>query len=468
MSITSTHDLYPNLASQFEQRIQQTWNSSSVGERRIGPELKFPLVDKNGFAVSRKIVDSLWEFLQKRGWSPRVDAITNTITGASFPGPHNDTIAGCETGYCKIEFSIAHDNSLIQLDKVVQTICSLLAEFSEQHSVYFLGYGIQPRSAPDQSLLIEQTRTSVWDDVCPSNTVLSKEQGGDLALFTVNAGSHVHCSVHPDEAISVVTVLNGFASAILALTANSSICNDILPSGNHCISEQFWDWWIPSQGRSGIPEEMFTSMEHYIRKIFQFAPVYTIRDGEPLLLSRYATMHEYLHTDNPHALTLDGKEIAITPDEFDIAMHNSLYWYCARISKYFTVELRCCDQQPVGEFLTIAALTLGLIENNNAAAEYMNSFSWNDIRKARLEACRSGLSGTVGDSLLLTMAKECLALAREGLLQRKLGEEKYLSPLFTRLEKRQNPSQELLADFPDMDSTSVQEFIARTAIKRSR
>lgn len=427
------------LESTFLERIEQTWNASGTAERRIGPELKFPLVTPDGQAAPRETVDRLWDFLSQRGWTPEIDNLTGVINGVSKPGECNPSRGGCETGFCKIEFSLAHSNSLVSLQQDVDELLSHLAAFSREEQVRFLGYGIHPFTPPGQHLLIKQTRTSVWDHVCPSNTVLPPEEGDDVNLFTVNAGSHVHCSVSPHEAVDVVNLLNSVAPVFLALTANSPVWKGTL-TDDHCVSEQFWDWWKPSQGRSGIPDHRFENLSDYLNTVLSLKPMYILREDAPCFLPAYERFLDYWQQENADATSLAGAPLEVTPEEQDLGLHNSLYWYCARISKYFTVELRCCDQQPIDSLLSISAMVTGLLENRENVATLMERYSWDDIRKARLNACKHGLQGTIGPDRLSDIANQCLILANEGLMVRGKGEDICLHPLLERAAQQQNPA----------------------------
>jgi len=190
-------------------------------ERRIGLEMKFPFVDKEGRAAPFSAVSALWEHLQQHGWEPVRDWSSGNVVGARIPGEHNDTVASCETGYCKAEFSLAHVSNLHDIQRDVLRLRELLRPFCETHRVHFLGFGIQPLTPPSRHLLMKKSRSSVWEKVFKSNNHIPEQDGDDVHLFTINAATHVHVSVSQEEAIPLVNVLNGFAGAQIAVMANS-------------------------------------------------------------------------------------------------------------------------------------------------------------------------------------------------------------------------------------------------------
>ena len=70
------------IVEHFVDGFRQAAAARDAAGRRIGAELKFPLVDANGEAAPREAVNSLWRFLAERGWSPVVDKLTDQVVGA--------------------------------------------------------------------------------------------------------------------------------------------------------------------------------------------------------------------------------------------------------------------------------------------------------------------------------------------------------------------------------------------------
>jgi len=73
------------------------------------------------------------------GWSAQRER--DRLTGATRPGEMNDTVASCETGYCKAEFSLAHTGDLHAMAKQVDE-CVFNGDTS---STYFGHFGIIPK-----------------------------------------------------------------------------------------------------------------------------------------------------------------------------------------------------------------------------------------------------------------------------------------------------------------------------------
>ncbi len=430
--------IYRHFLDAFGRAAQQC----ADGERRIGAELKFPLVRPDGEAAGRRTVRRLWKYLACRGWEPVEDTATGRIVGARKPGERNHTVASCETGYCKTEFSLAHVANLFDLREAIADLRQDLLPFAEGNDVLFLGYGIHPVSPPGADLAMRKSRTGVWDKVFGSNRHIPEEKGDDFHLFTINAASHVHVSAGREEAVPAVTVLNGFAGAQIALTAHSSIWRGRIDPEYRCVAEKFWDWWMPDRNRVGVPKKPFEDLRDYVCTVARLRPVFVRRQGRPVLLRAYKSFAEYFARERAVGEDLQGAEVEVSPRKEDLEMHNTCYWYNARISRHYTVENRVNDQQPPEDLPCIAALTLGLMSALPAAAEEVAAHPWNDLREGRDSACRRGLEGRAGEMPLSRLAGRVLELAERGLRERGLGEEVFLEPLEQRLKRGGCPARE--------------------------
>lgn len=431
------------IREQFIRQFHRAVAGRHNGCRRIGAELKFPLVQLDGSAAGRETVDALWAYLAARGWLPVSDAVTGRVVGCTKPGERNDHVAGCETGYCKTEFSLAHVADLNALEHVCNLLRAELKPFADAHRVRFLGYGIHPVTPPGKDLMLKKVRASVWEKAVPSNQCIAKEDGDDVQLFTVNAGSHVHLSVDAEEAVRAVNVLCGFAGPQIALAAHSNVWRG-RPDGRYkAVSEKLWDWWEPARDRAGVPPAPFESLEHYADCIGRMRPIYAKRDGMPIVLTKYDTFTEYYAMTAAEGNDVDGKPVQLTPMPEDLDLHNSCYWYTARISRYFTVENRIFDQQPPDALLAPAALSLGLISALDEAEEELRQYEWDTLRAARESACRDAMAGQLAGRSLAEAATGMLAVAREGLKRRRLGEERFLAPLEQRLRTGRCPADEV-------------------------
>jgi gamma-glutamylcysteine synthetase len=445
----------------FVDGFEKAKESRISGERRIGAELKFPLVKDSGKSADQDTVSSLWRFLQERDWDQVKDTMTGDVVGASKQGERNNTIASCETGVSKVEFSLAHVADLFELEKSIHDLRRQVRAFCEENWVYLLGYGIQPVTRPSKKLLFKKTRTSVWDKVFGANHFVPEKDGDDVCLFTVNAASHVHVDVAPDEAVMAINVLNGFSSAQVALTANSNIWLGRIDPRYKCVSEKLWDWWMPDSNRVGVPRRPFKDLQDYARTVSELPPVYVKRLGRPIILRNYTSFKDYYYTGRAVGTDPEDRDVSLVPVPEDIDLHNTCYWYNARLSRHFTVENRANDQQPPDDLICIAALTLGLLSSLGESWEVVRTYDWEGLRNARESACRLGLEGVVANQTLTEFASKMVELADEGLKKRGIGEEVFLNPLKERLDRQTCPADDAAEMF---EAGGVESLIAKRRI----
>ncbi len=301
--------------SQFMGCFRDALDGRKHQGRRIGAELKFPLVNRDdGTAVEHEMVDKLWQYLADRGWSTVDDDASGKVVGATHPGEHNETVASCETGYCKTEFSLAHVGNLFDLEESLEWLRDELRPFARENEVYFLGYGIQPVTPPGEDLLMQDGRSSVWDSVFGSNRHIPEHRGVDFHLFTINSDNHVHVSVdEEEEAIRTVNVLNGFSGAQIAISAHSNIWRGRIDPDYKCITEKFWDWWMEDANRVGVPEKPFEDPRDYVETIARMKPVYVKRDGEPVVLEGHESFRDYYTSERTRGQDANGNEVELAP-----------------------------------------------------------------------------------------------------------------------------------------------------------
>jgi glutamate--cysteine ligase len=96
------------------------------------------------------------------------------------------------------------------------------------------------------------------------------------------------------------------------------------------------------------------------------------------------------------------------------------------------LEMRGADAGSPAMMVAKPAFWVGLIYDDaaqKAAAALVREWSLEAIRALRLDAPRLGLRATIGGRTLREVALDALAIARDGLRARGLGEETYLAPL---------------------------------------
>lgn len=405
---------------------------SLAGKRGVGMEAKFCLVDSRGGAVEERHLQGLFESLERKGWTAARDANLGILTGASKPGESCPALISTGTGHCKVEFSVPYGRTLQELESSYSGMARDSKAYADRHGIRFLCLGVHPVTEPSSSLVQKKSRHVFWDQAFRTRLV---------HLFALTADCQVHVDVKPEEVHDAVNVFQGLTGAQIALTANATVWKGAVDPEYLDVREAFWDWWLPDEERAGVVSSPFGSIEAYVDLLSSLRPVFVERDGRSLGIYHYPSFKDYFFSrEKPWGLTPEGEKVFLEPREEDIDLHDTFSWYTARLSRYCTLENRANCQQPPEDVMAIPAMTLGLMENLAGALAVMGEHDWASLRGSRQDAVRMGMKATIDGRPLTGLCREVLEAAEEGLVLRGHDEERYLAPLWERLEEEACPA----------------------------
>ena len=86
---------------------------------------------------------------------------------------------------------------------------------------------------------------------------------------------------------------------------------------------------------------------------------------------------------------------------------------------------------------------------DNDTTLYHNGYNQSELRKLFV---RSELPEFINQDKVYALAEKIVNISREGLKQRGLGEERFLSPLYERIETRTNPAKSMTARLKNGES----------------
>jgi glutamate--cysteine ligase len=440
------------------ERFRKAEETRKGEPRQLALELKFPLVTrKSGEAASREMVAELWSRLAERGWQPMTDSHTGECVGATRADDAGTDVLSSATGYAVIELSTAPGPSLDALRRRVRDSLDPVVEFCRERRLLLLGHGIHPVTPPDAELLTSKGRNAFWDDI-----FTRRDPEARVHLFTATAASQAHVDIHSEEAGDALLAFNGLAPAEIALNANSGVWGREVDDSYKCVHESFWDRWMPEEDRVGMPAARPDSLADYVRHLVGLRPVYVEREGRPIMVPQCRSFEEYGQSEEVIGESPEGESVAVSPAPEDFELHLTFCWHNARVSRYCTLENRVNCQQPMDAMLAVGALTLGLAERLPAARTLVESYDWQDLRAARLDAMRNGLGARVGDEPIERLCGEMLEIARDGLRARGQRGETYLNPLWRRMGQKRCPADVAASHFR---REGVEGVLDRFAIK---
>ncbi len=414
----------------------------------IGIECELPIVTWQGKAVSLKVLENLFFYLEEEGFELKQDEYSNRITAATRVNPTSaltynyctDTIT-TDLGFSTLEIALAPQENLFIVQAQLSKLLLLVLNYFDSQNCRLLGYGIQPFTSPSKQLMVPHKRYNFIGRTS-GNKIVPKLDGKDYDLLTVSASNQCHVEVSLEEAIPAVNVLNALSGLQIALQANSPIWKGQIDPKYKANRELFWNYCFPDRlNQAGIPSK-FKDMEAYVENLMSFKSQRVIRNKKPYRIVTNNTFQEFINGEKP-TIGEDrfGNQKIIEPQVTDIHTQNGFCYYNARlVSKFGTIENRMCCQQPPKETMVTSALTLGILENLEEAQFLVKELSFVSPEKLRMEAIQHALDAQLEGESIVPYLYQVLHIAEKGLKNRGFGEEVFLEPLFRRLEILQTPA----------------------------
>jgi glutamate--cysteine ligase len=184
-------------------------------------------------------------------------------------------------------------------------------------------------------------------------------------------------------------------------------------------------WTDTDAARTGIPACVFEpgfGFERYAEFVLDVPMYFVMREGR-LHDATGATFRDFLAGRHP-------KLAGVAPTIGDFADHVTTVFTDVRLKRY--LEMRGSDAGDARMLLAEPALWVGLLYDDaaqKAAAALVRDWRVEEVAALRAEVPRLALAARFRGRPLQAIAREVVAIAREGLRARGLGEESYLDPL---------------------------------------
>ncbi len=377
--------------------------------RRIGREAEFPLVRADGRAGDAFL---LWDSLR----AERSARLT-------YDDPARQTLieridlkdAGYEVemGRATIEVVLPPVDDLIALEVASVGAIRRVVRAAASKGMAVLGYGIQPRTPGTRALMTAKRRY----------LALHRAIGGPWLHFTTTAADQVHIDVARGELLDAINFMNLLSGALIALTANSRVYGGrvgAFRSGREALLSGL------GESRHGMTPRRFDRLEDFVGFVCA-QTCYVLPDGK-----RYRSFRRPFTA----YLAERGADLGA------YLWHEHYTWNSARPRAHHgTIEIRPACQQPPGESLAAAALALGLAEALPHLGPFLREVlppdPWPTMAVYRRAAIRHGIRAREPAPQFLA---GLLELAASALRRRGRGEERYLRPVFRRLERGELPA----------------------------
>jgi glutamate--cysteine ligase len=304
-----------------------------------------------------------------------------------------------------------------------ETRVELAAHLREVHEVAgplglgFAPLGFHPLARREDMSWMPKGRYTIMRNYMPRVGGM----GLDMMLRTCTVQVNLDFGDEADmvEKLRVSLALQPLATALFA---NSPFMEG-KPSGYLSLRGRVWTDTDPD--RTGIPAVAFEDgfgFERFADFVLDVPMYFIMREGrwiDAAGVSFRAFLEGRAEKLAGHSATMG-----------DFGDHVTTVFTDVRLKRF--LEMRGADAGSFGMLMAKPALWTGLLYDNaaqKAAAALIHGWSVEELRALRLEVPKRALAATLRGRMLRDIARDVVAIARDGLRARGLGEEVYLAPL---------------------------------------
>jgi glutamate--cysteine ligase len=355
-------------------------------------------------------IRAVLEGMQARGWAPILD---------------NGNPIGLKRGAASI--SLEPGGQLELSGAIVPDLHATQRELAEHlrevHAVAapldlgFASLGFHPVARRDGMPWMPKSRYAIMRRYMPKVGGL----GLDMMLRTCTVQANLDYGDEADmvEKLRISLALQPVATALFA----NSPFTEGRPNGFRSMRAQVWTDTDPA--RTGIPAVVFEQgfgFEQFAEWLLDMPMYFVMRDGKWL----DAAGASFRHFLEGRLEILPGERATIG----DFADHVTTAFTDVRLKRF--LEMRGSDAGSPAMLVAQPALWVGLIYDDaaqKAAAALVRDWTVQDIRALREAVPRQALQASIRGRSLREVARDMVAIARDGLRARGLGEEVHLAPL---------------------------------------
>jgi glutamate--cysteine ligase len=309
------------------------------------------------------------------------------------------------------------------LESIVETEAELASHFAEVRAVAaplglgFAPLGFHPLATREAMPWMPKRRYAIMRAYMPKVGSL----GLDMMLRTCTVQANLDFGSEADmvEKLRIGLALQPLATALFA----NSPFREGRPSG--LLSARAHVWTDTDADRTGIPALVFEEgfgFERFVEFVLDVPMYFVVRDGA-YVDATGIRFRDFLAHGLPRR-----REIRATMGDW--ADHVTTVFTEVRLKRF--LEMRGADAGAPDMLAALPAFWVGLLYDDaaqKAALALIRGWDVAAIRGLREAAPREGLRAMIGGRSLRDIGRDALAIARQGLVARGLGEARFLAPL---------------------------------------
>ncbi|MGN0037892.1 MAG: hypothetical protein ACI36Y_01975 [Coriobacteriales bacterium] len=438
-------------ASEIRQLLYEKYIEPTAQPRQnyVGVEVEMPVVNLNEGPSSFELAQSAANALiEEYGFVPDKHDENGVCFSATRPDNGDNISFDCS--YNNLELSLGRELSICALSERFNSYVSFLNRRLNAGGHTLTGFGINPRAALNRTDFIPSERYRMLERYLKKGEEWSEPMYFHpyTAYGSFASASQVQLDVHRDRLVPTLRAFSMVEPVKAVLFSNSWLPQEpqLL-----CVRDMLWE--NSPHGLNphniGMFDCRLESVDDLLEYISTTSIFCTERDGryinfKPVPIIDYLALPqvtgEYYEAGSYRSVTFE-------PSREDLAYLRTYKF--EDLTYRGTIEFRSCCCQPFGSAMSVAAFHAGLMDRVPQLDEllladrvlYHHGYSATELR--RLFNRRSWPT-FVDREALRTLCVEVLELARSGLQERGLGEERFLDPLFERAESLCSPARALV------------------------
>jgi len=356
-------------------------------------------------------IRAMLEGIAAKGWEPILDG------GKPIGLKRGDASVSLEPGG-QFELSGA---PMADLHEAYVELAAHLREVHEVAGPLGLGFaplGFHPLARRDDMPWMPKGRYAIMRNYMPRVGGM----GLDMMVRTCTVQVNLDFGDEADmaEKLRIGLALQPLATALFA----NSPFKEGKPSGYLSLRGRVWTDTDPDRtGIPAVPFEQGFGFERFADFVLDVPMYFIMREGR-WIDAAGISFRAFLEGRAGNAL--EGQR----PTMGDWADHVTTVFTDVRLKRF--LEMRGADAGSVSMLMAQPAFWAGLLYDDaaqKAASALIRGWSVEEMRALRMEVPRRALKATIRGRKLQDIARDALAIARDGLKARGLGEEVYLSPL---------------------------------------
>ncbi len=429
----------------------------------IGIEFEIPILnmsqEKIDFSVIQKVVLALREAfdlnIEKRDDNGDIYCLSNEETG--------DTIS-FDYSYCNVEFSMGTVSNLHVAYERFKTYYQFLERELDKYHYRMTGMGVSPygiyndnNALPGQRYRMIQHHLESYVEHPRFKAFHSRPNFGSYSC-----ASQVQLDVSEENLIRTINTLNRLEPIKAVLFSNSLLLD---PEFNLVSArDRFWDssMYGYNPHNVGMFEIELTDIEELVEYIKRTSLFNVARDGKYIYFTPIPA-EQFFQMESVEGMVFNGDHFVpyvFHPEPSDLEYLRSYKF--EDLTFRGTIEYRSACCQPVSECMCVAAFHVGLQEKLDELetllyqdrSVYKQGYSPSELRKMLIEL---EFPKELNQQAVQALTLKVLELAKQGLIQRNLNEERYLEPLFERAQTMMSPARRILNR--EQEGKTMQQFI---------